>query len=248
MVTVEEGGSASFLLNDGSILVARPGHPVVLGAAARKEGPALLDVAKNLSQTLLARQGDNPMLKHLSGLRGEGRNIALAPTRTKVKIEKLGFVWLPQPPVTRFLFTLMGPDGKLYETTVAGTRTEVGADKLVPNATYYWEVRDASLPDSLFALGSGSFGTLDRRVEEKVRALEASIAGATAQMENGDNSTASFLAYQIYRENGLNRDALQTLESLIRDHPENDELVRWRKDLCREMETDPADIPALLAR
>ena len=247
-VTVDKGGSVSFLLNDGSILVVRPETPVVLGEPARKSGPPLADVAKNLTQTLLARQGDNPMMKHIGGLRAEGKNIALAPTRTKVRMGKLVFVWLPKPPVQRFVFTLMGPDGMLYETTVSGTRTEVPPDKLAPGSTYYWEVRDAAIPDSVVTLGSGTFGTLDRNAEEKVRSLESTIAAAASQIKDADDFTASFLTYQISRENGLSLDALLALGPMIAGHPENEELLHWRSDLCKEMELDPADIPLLLSR
>lgn len=241
-VKTEKGSKASFLLHDGKIVVLQGGSDMTMGEVPKDGNPALVSVAKNLTKSLLAREGDNPMMKHLGGMRAYGKNIALAPNRTKVLLEDLKFIWLPSPPAKKYAFTLMGPDDMMWETTVPETTVEVPAEKLSPEATYYWEVRDAALRNSFTSLGSGSFTTLDQEESDKIQTLTASIRGAFQDVSPREDLTPTFLTYQIYREHGMNLYALIALQNMIDADPESEELLRWRRDLVRLMGLDIADI------
>ena len=242
-----ENSKASLLLSDGSILVVPASSEVVLGQSPKSQSPQLQVVAKNLSKTLLSREGDNPMLKHLGGLRGEERNIALAPCKTKVKVGPTRLVWLPKVGVSKYAVTLMGPDDSLFESTVQGTDLLVPAEKLVPGVTYYWEVRDAALKDSITALGSGTFTTLEKKAEEEVSKLEKSISDAFPSGSAGADSTPLFLYYQVYIEKGMNLDALLRLDKISSIDPEDAEVKRWKRDLCKEMGIDEGSLPSISA-
>lgn len=207
-------------------------------------GPTLKAVASNLSKSLMAREGDNPMLKHLGGLRGAERNLALAPCRTKVRRESLRLIWVAKPGVATYAVTLMGPDDSLAEFSTAQPHVDVPAEKLGGGGVYYWEVRDAASRDSLSVLGSGTFTTLEKKAEEDLRALEASIR--EAYPERGEDTTPQFLSLQIYRERGLNLDALRLLNSMVSTAPEDTDLVRLRRELCEEMGVSEADAAKLL--
>ncbi len=243
-VQAAEGGQASFLLSDGSVVVVRSGSEQLLGSAKPGEGPTLTAVAKNLSQALLAREGDNPMLKHLGGLRGGERNLAVGPCQTKVAAADVALVWAARPGVVRYAVTVMGPGDDLYEQTVQGTRLELPAGRLAKGATYYWEVRDAAAADTFTALGSGSFTTLDAKAESRVKSLLEGIGKAFPGP--GDDDTPLFLSYQIYRENGMSLDALATVGAMLKRSPEDAELRRWQQDLCKDMGVDERDAPLLL--
>ena len=65
--------------------------------AARRAGPSLGEVAHNLTRTLAARGDEEPLLKHLGGLREEGRNLVVAPRRTRVRSGPVRLVWEPAP-------------------------------------------------------------------------------------------------------------------------------------------------------
>jgi|GEM_PF-4762756 len=244
-VKAAQSSQASFLLSSGGILVVRAGTEVVLGETkGAQESASLQAVAKNLSKTLLSREGDNPMLKHLGGLRGGERNIALAPCRTKVRLP-VELVWFPKAGVSKYAVSLMGPDGSVFESTVAATRMQVPPDKLAPGATFFWEVRDAASKDTFTPLGSGSFTTLDVKSEGEVRSLEKGVDSALLKPSGPDDTTALFLSYQIYRENGLGLEALAALHKMTARSPDDQELQRWRRDLCTEMGLEEQDVPAI---
>ncbi len=244
-IAASEDARASFLLSDGSILVVKPGTEVVLDKDSSTADPSLATVAKNLSKTLLSREGDNPMMKHLGGLRSTGKNIALAPNRTAVKVDDIQFVWLSKPLVKRYAFILMGPDDMFYEETTSETVLNVKADKLVNGATYWWEVRDASMKNSITSLGSGSFTTLDAKSEQNIDSLKESIDKAYVSVPEEGDTTGLFLTYQIYRENGMNLDALLALDRIIEANPDNSELGHWRSELVSMMGLEDADIQHL---
>jgi len=246
-VAAAEGSSASFLLNDGSILVVRGGNEAVLGNGSKAGGPKLEAVAKNLSKTLLSREGNNPMLKHLGGLRGASRNLALAPSRTKVRSGGVQLVWLRNPGSKRYQVTVMGPADTLFESTVAGTSFDLPAEKVTGAGTYYWEIRDADLKDSMSSLGSGSFVKLDKGAEDEIRTIEERISTAFPAGAANDDSTPLFLSYQIYREHGLNLDALRTLQKMITLHPDDAELLRWRKEMCKDLGLEEQDLALITA-
>jgi len=234
-VQVPEGAQASFLLSGGGVLVARGGTEQVLGEAAVEAAPALTTVARNLSKTLLSREGDNPMLKHLGGLRGSERNLALAPVRTRVRGGGTTLQWVASPGVKRYAVTLMGPADTLFEEKTAETSLAVPASQLTPGETYYWEVRDAASTDDFSTLGSGSFTVLDARAESKVKGLLADLDRSFPTAVAQEDDTPLFLTYQIYRENGLNAEALKTLILLERRDPGDGEIQRWKKDLMRDL-------------
>jgi len=244
VVRAAEGGQVSFLLSSGGVLVVRPGHETALGSGAPAEGPSLPSVAVNLSRTLLAREGDNPMLKHLGGLRSAGRSVALAPNRTKVRSGPVRLAWTPAPGVSSFAVAVMGPQASVYEARVAGTSLEVPADQLQPGATYFWEVRDAASADSFTALGSAGFTTLDRAADDEVRALESSLSQAFPA--GGEDGSPLFLRYQVLRQHGLGLEALAALEALRARVGADPELERWRGDLLEELGLKAEDLPALL--
>ncbi len=246
LVTAGEASSASFLLNDGSLLVVRAGNSVKLGEKGGEGGPTLAAVATNLSKTLLSREGNNPMLKHLGGLRGAGRNIVLAPNRTKVRSGSVRLLWLPHAGTKNFLVTVMGPGDSLFETKVSGTEFDLPAEKVAITGSYYWEVRDADSKDSMSSLGSGNFSTLDRQSIAEVSGMEAKISQAFPAASPGEDSTGLFLSYQIYREHGLALDALRTLEKMISLRPDDQELLRWRKEMTRDLGIDERDIASVL--
>jgi len=234
-VSVPEGSQASFLLSGGGVLVVRGGTETVVGESAGETAPALATVARNLSKTLLSREGDNPMLKHLGGLRGSERNLALAPIRTRVRSGGTILQWVAAPGVKRFAVTLMGPADSLFEEKTAETSLAIPAAKLIPGETYYWEVRDAASTDDFSTLGSGSFTVLDARAESKVQALLADLGRSFPNAVAQEDDTPLFLTYQVYRENGLNADALKTLILLERRDPTDGELQRWKKELMRDL-------------
>lgn len=243
-VRAAESSQVSLLLSDGGILVVRALSEVVLGRVM-PPGPTLKAVASNLSKTLMAREGDNPMLKHLGGLRGSERNLAIAPCRTKVRRENLRLIWVAKPGVATYAVTLMGPDDILTEFSTAQTQVAVPAEKLNGGGVYYWEVRDAASRDSLSVLGSGTFTTLEKKAEDDLRALEASLHAAYP--ERGEDTTPQFLSLQIYRERGLNLDALRLLNSMAATAPGDPDLLRLRREICEEMgipEADAAKLPA----
>jgi hypothetical protein len=233
MVKTAEASQVSLLRNDGGVLVVRSSSEVILGKTQVSPVLPLKTVAGNLSKTLLTREGDNPMLKHLGGLRGAERNLALAPCRTKTRRDGVRLVWVAKPGVAKYAVTLMGPDDAITEFTSAETSVAVPSQKLQTVGVYYWEVRDAATKDTLSILGSGTFTTLDPKVEAEVRSLEKALKEAYPEM--GEDSTPQFLAFQIYREKGLNLDALMVLNRMLAPSPANGELLQMRKDLCEEM-------------
>lgn len=245
LVKTGEGSQVSLLLHDGGVVVVRASSDLVLGKAQAAEGPDLKAVAGNLSKTLMAREGDNPMLKHLGGLRGTDRNLALAPCRTKVRRDGLRLQWSPRAGVSKYDVTLMGPDDSLAEFSTSETQVAIAADRLSPGGIYYWEVRDAAARDSLSILGSGTFTALDKKAEGEVRSLEASIR--SAYPSGGEDTTPQFLAYQLYRERGLNLDALWSLNGMLAAEPADPELQRLRSELCREMGISEAEAAKLTA-
>ena len=234
-VAAAAGASATFLQPDGSLVVVRSGKEVELGGSAKGEDrPALGAVAANLSKSLLSREGNNPMLKHLGGLRGSGRNAALWPNRTKVRVgSPVTFAWNAVPGVRRYVVTLMGPDDSIVENTVTVPKFELAAGKLAAGETYFWEVRDADSPEAITALGSGTFTALDKAAEAEVARLEQGIG--TAFPASGDDATPVFLRYQLYREHGLAFDAMKALSKLSAGDPQNGEISRWRTQLATEL-------------
>lgn len=232
-VMVPEGAQASFLLNDGAVLVLRGPADQVMGFKASPVSPGLASVAQNLSKTLLANEGDNPMLKHLGGLRGSERNLAIAPCRTRVRPGPVTLLWATRSGVKRYAVTLMGPDDSLFEQVTTDTALPVPADRLKAGETYYWEVRDAASTDSLSTLGSGSFAVLDTKAEARVKGLLGDLKKAFP--EPGEDDTPLFLTYQLYRENGLSADALATLAALLKHAPTDPELLRWKEELLKDM-------------
>ena len=245
-VITADKSRASFLLSDGSIKVV-PEKSTVVMAPTRSEGSASLkSVADNLSKSLLSREGNNPMLKHLGGLRGGGRNIALAPNKTKVKPEGLILLWSPVPGVAKYSATLMGPGDRMTESSSETTSVAVPAESLVPGTTYYWEIRSSVDKDSVTALGSGSFTTLDRAEYEVVRSLENNILPAIKGNDREFDASALFILYQVYREHGMNMDALAAIEKMIGAlGSEDQELIRLRKELCRELDIDEGSVKAV---
>lgn len=244
-VTAGDEGRASFLLNDGSILTLSSGKQITLGEDSSSTNPTLAQVASNLTKTLLAREGDNPMLKHLGGLRAEGKNIALAPCETKVRKDTLTFAWIPKPLTKRYTFTLMGPDDMFLEETVRVTSIRIPSEKISSDTTYYWEVRDAAIRNSITSLGSGSFTTLDPATERKLQSLEKNIDDAFTGQAHENDLTPYFLRYQIYREMGLNLDALKILQEMINRDPDNSNLQRWKSELAEIMGLDEGDLTLL---
>jgi hypothetical protein len=245
-ILVPEGAMVSMLMSDGSILVLRPGPEFVLEPQKKAKGPSLQKVAENLSATLLDNEGNNPMLKHLTGLRATETNLVVAPNRTKVRAGHVTLIWNARPGTTRYAITVMGPGETMFEAFSGECRLDLPAQKMAPSATYYWEVRDAEAKDTIVPLGSGSFSTVAKASEDKVGALEASIRAEIQSAADLDPSTPYFLLYQIYRQHGLSLDALLSLEKMISAAPQDASLQRWRSELCQEMELQNSDIPKLI--
>lgn len=245
-VLAPEGAQASFLLSGGGVLVVRGGTEAVLGETTAQAAPALAAVAKNLSKALLSREGDNPMLKHLGGLRGSERNLALAPVRTRVRPAETTLRWVPAPGVKSYAVTLMGPGEDLYEQKTSQTSLAVPVARLTAGETYYWEVRDAATTDDLSTLGSGSFTVLEAKDEARVQALLADLQRTFPASPPQEDDTPLFLSYQIYRESGLNADALKALIQLERKNPTDGELRRLRKELLRDLGLAEGDDALLL--
>lgn len=239
-----DASQVSLLLSDGGVLVVRASSEVVLGKNPGASDPNMKVVASNLSRALLSREGDNPMLKHLGGLRGAEKNLALAPCRTKVRSTGLQLIWGVKPGVAKYAVTLMGPDDSITESTTSDTSMPVPPGKLIAGGVYYWEVRDASARDTLSILGSGTFTTLEKKTEQEVASLEKAIA--TAYPNPGEDTTPQFLGFQIYRERGMNLDALQVLNRILKADPSDTELLRMRKDLCEEMGISEPEASRLL--
>lgn len=233
-VIVPEQGQASFLLHTGAVLVLRGPADKVMGFTS-PQGPApdLTSVAQNLAKTLLSREGDNPMLKHLGGLRGNEVNLALAPCRTKVLPGAVRLRWSPKPGVKKYAVALMGPDDAVVEGETA--ETSWAPPRTLSGATYYWEVQDAFSRDVLTTLGSGSFTVLDEKAAAKVRKLLAAVEAAFPSPATQEDDTPNFLKYQVYRQAGLNADALGCLVTLLARSPEDAELLRLQKALLSEM-------------
>ncbi len=247
IVAASEKSRASFLLSDGSILVVKPGTEIVLKKDRSDSDPSLVTVAKNLSKTLLSREGNNPMMKHLGGLRSSGKNIALSPNKTAVSVDSVKFVWLSKPLVKKYIFTLMGPDDMFIEETTENTEITVSPDKLVHGATYWWEIRDGAMKNSITSLGSGSFTTLDEKAEAEISTLTESIEKAYPLSAEEGDTTGLFLTYQIYREKGMNLNALMVLNKMIEVSPNNDELLRWKSELVSSMGIEDGDVQYLSA-
>jgi len=245
-VAVPEGARASFLLNDGGILVLKSSTETVLGPKVEAGEPSLKTVASNLSKTLLSREGDNPMLKHLGGLRGGYRNAALAPCRTKVLGDGVRLIWMKNTGTKKYIVTLMGPGDDLKEKTITETYWDVSSADLAPGEMYYWEVRDAASPDSFSTLGSGSFTVLEDKAGQEVRGLLSGIRTAFSGSTPVEDSTPLFLSYQIYREKGLNLDALVTLREMIGYDPADETLRRWQREICKEMGLPEELVPVLM--
>ncbi len=247
-VVTPEKGKASFLLSDGGILVVPAASRSVLGPSEKAETPSLQNIADNLSQALLSREGDNPMLKHLGGLRGRDRNLALAPCRTKVCCAHTDqrLIWLASPGTKKYEVTLMGPGDNLYEKDTKETFLDIPPEKLVPGVKYYWEVRDGANRDSFSTLGSGSFTTLDEETQEGLRKMEQGIERAFPDADLLEDSTPLFLRYQVYREKGLNLDALVVIEEMLRLNPADNQLTRWRTEVCKDMGISEGDISILV--
>ena len=244
-VATGEGARASFLMHDGAIFTIGPSSKKTIGERKGMSKPSLAKVATNLTKTLLTREGDNPMLKHLGGLRAGERNIAMAPNQTAVTLGDLLFTWIQSPHVKRYTFTLMGPEDFFWEKTLTETTISVPGKMVTAGATYYWEIRDASIRNSFSALGSGTFTTLDSETAERVAGLTGTIDREMKNLKADDDFTPLFLKYQIYRENGMNLDALQILTRMIRLDPGNDLLLRWRSDVARLMNLEEDDLTAL---
>lgn len=246
VVTTGEGARASFLLSDGGVLVVSSATSVTIEPRGATQGLAMKGLAQNLSQSLLAREGDNPMLKHLGGLRGAGANAALAPCRTKVRPGDLRFLWTPGHGTLSYIVTIMGPGDQIFEITTKEPSALAPAAKLAPGATYYWEVRDAATHDALAVMGSGTFTVLDSKTDAELRALERQIALALSSGDETD-STPLFLRYQLYRGCGLHLDALLLVDRMLQADPRNSDLLGWRRDLCAEMGLQERDVPVLVA-
>ncbi len=229
-VSTGADGRATFLLSDGGLLVVPSSDRRVLEPAARRAGPSLGEVAHNLTRTLAARGDVEPLLKHLGGLREEGRNLAVAPRRTRVRSGPVRLVWEPAPGVSSYAVRVLGPSGSVLEARVEGTVLEIEAGKLAPGAGYVWEVRDASSPDSLAALGSGSFAVLDGDTGRRVAAAESEIAAAGLETASGDSS-ATYLRYQVCRDAELYFEAAGLLGRLLAEEPEDRSLEEQRRVL-----------------
>lgn len=236
-----KGSRASLLRHDGSIKVVAANRTHEVGSTDRQgDGEGLKTVAGNLSKTLMSRGGDNPMLKHLGGLRGDERNLALSPSRTKVIAGDTELIWLPKYGTKKFQVTLMGPGDSLFEKMVEGTTLVVPAEEFKAGETYWWEVRDPRSRNAISSLGHGSFATLAEDEEKAVRAMLAEVDLAFG--EDADDSSGDFLRYQIYLEYGLHLDALRTLQGILGADGEDAGLLRRRKDLCDEMQIDEKDL------
>jgi hypothetical protein len=238
-VITSEGARASFLLSDGSIKVLQEKSTLVLSPKAESSSASLKAVADNLSKSLLSREGNNPMLKHLGGLRGGEKNIVLGPNKTRMAIGAVRLHWLSATGTTKYAVTLMGPGDLMFEQVTDKTYLDIPAEKLLPATTYYWEIRNAADKDSLNALGSGSFVTLEKKEADDVKALEGKLRSAV--QESKADPAIQFLLYQVYREHGMNYDALLMLESILADDKGNTEVLRLRNDLCRELGVDERD-------
>ena len=245
-VITGEKSKASFLVSDGSIKVVTEKSTVIMAPSRSEESASLRSVADNLSRSLLSREGNNPMLKHLGGLRGGGRNVALAPNKTRVRPDHIVLRWLPVPGVKKYSATLMGPDDNMIESSSETTSVNVPSENLFPGTTYYWEIRSSAEKDSVTALGSGSFTTLDRSEYEAVRSLEKSILSVITGNDQEKDASALFILYQVYREHGMNLDALGVLEKMntLRGG-EDQEILRLRKELCKELDVDEGSVAAI---
>ncbi len=231
-------GRATFLLSDGGLLVVPSSARRVLEPAARRAGPSLGEVAHNLTRTLAAGGDEEPLLKHLGGLREEGRNLAVAPRRTRVRPGPVRLAWEPAPGVASYVVRVLGPAGSVLEEQVGGTVLEIGSGKLQAGAGYVWEVRDASSPDSLAALGSGSFAVLDGETARRVAAAESEIEGAGLNTAGGD-STATYLRYQVCRDAELYLEAAGLLGRLLAGEPGDRSLEEQQRVLWAAIGLDP---------
>lgn len=247
IVKTAKGARASFLMSDGRLFVLSGEKKVVINASRKANGPSLRALAANLSGTLLSREGDNPMLKHLAGLRGGRKNLALAPRRTAVRGEKVTLVWLPQLKTKEYIVSIMDPSGDISEFRAGSTRADVPLEKLKSSGTYYWEVRAAARPEALTAAGSGRFSVLTDSEMKMVNDLLNRIHKAFPKGNAKTDSTPLFLSYQVFRENGLTLDALKTLQEMIKLNPGDSQLAAWRHDLCDEMGISEKDVHALIA-
>jgi hypothetical protein len=247
-VMTSEKSRASFLLSDGSIKAIGENSTVVLSSEKEAANTSLKTVAQNLSKSLLSREGNNPMLKHLGGLRGEERYIAVGPNKTKVHADSLRLSWVPVPGVSRYFVTLMGPGDMLYETAVENTYIDIPKEKITAGTTYYWEIRNASEKDSMTALGAASFTTLDKKEALDVKTLEENINSVQRSSEAQADSSLSFLLYQVYRGHGMDYDAVLMLEKILSAEKDNPEILKLKKELCKTLGISESDISRLHPR
>ena len=223
-------GRATFLLNDGGLVVVASDTRRVLAPSAKRAGPSLGEVAHNLTRTLAARGDEEPLLKHLGGLREEGRNLVVAPRRTRVRSGPVRLVWEPAPGVASYVVRVLGPAGSVLEEQVGGTVLEIGSGKLQAGAGYVWEVRDGRSPDSLAALGSASFAVLDGETARRVATAESELEGAGLDTAGGD-STATYLRYQVCRDAELYLEAAGLLRRLLAREPDDRSLAEQQAAL-----------------
>ncbi len=241
-VLLEENSKASFLLSDGSLKVLEGKGTFVIKKEKEGTKPSLKTIAENFSKSITKKEGKNPMLKHFAGLRGVETKMALMPNKTKVYPKSVVLRWLPVKNVESFFVVLMDSDGSIYEATSDKNYLNIPDEKILPNKTYWWEVKDLKEKEAINSLGIGSFSTLSPKEAEEVKKLETDLYKAKEVLKDNNKISILFLLYQIYRQYGMDSDALFTIQKIVQEDKENLELLEIRKELCKELGISEKDL------
>lgn len=241
-VLLEENSKVSFLLSDGSLKVLEGKGTFIIKKEKEGTKPSLKIIAENFSKSITKKEGKNPMLKHLAGLRGVEIKIALMPNKTKVYPKSVVLRWLPVENVESFFVVLMDSEGSIYEATSDKNYLNIPDEKILPNKTYWWEVKDLKEKESINSLGIGSFSTLSSKEAEEVKKLETDLYKAKEDLRDNNKISILFLLYQIYRQYGMASDALFTIQKIVQEDKENLELLEIRKELCKELGISEKDL------
>ncbi|MBN2383115.1 hypothetical protein JXQ70_09560 [bacterium] len=247
VVTIAEKGRASFLVHDGSILIGKSGQSISFGPQEGEPEVRINEVVRNIVHSIIEVDDQDPMLKHVGGLRSLQNNVAMVPTNTNLRADQTAvFMWLPRPPVSTYTLVIIG-ENDFYQEYSSADKTvyRLAPGTLEPGRKYNWEVHDGAQDVAIIPLGSGSFSVATREVCDTVKTMSGDIARAYSNSKDTSDATPSFILYQLYLKHGFTIEALLIAEAMCLRDPENSHFKQLKQDLQKRMNLHDSDIVLL---
>lgn len=218
-IVVPAGGAASIFFNDGNVIELAEKSTITIGgrAAGKARAAAAPGIPGEVyaSVTKFVAGGSRETgLVALSSLRGEADSspLLIEPRRTGLLDPRPRFRWRAMEGATRYLVTVSGEQGELWNREVRGTTLDYPSDapSLAAGGDFLWEVR-------VFGERGES-----RREESYVRVLAAEDAAAVraalariADSAGGAGTPAArFLSGSYLSGRGLYGEAAAQFEAL----------------------------------